>query len=197
MGKSISRRAFLKESLTVTGLTVAVSMTPFGYRLLNASEGEKAVPASFKPNVWFEITPDNRIAITVGQSELGQGTHTSFAMIIADELEADWNQLLVQQGGARKEFNNPYFPAQLTAGSLSVRSFYGLLRKLGAAGRAMLINAAALTWDVPEKECEAFKGTVKHKKSGRSLTYGQLCLKAAKLPVPKDPLLISDILILT
>jgi isoquinoline 1-oxidoreductase beta subunit len=164
-------------------------MTPFGYKLLNASEGEKGATSSFKPNAWLEITPDNRITITVGQSELGQGTHTAFAMIIADELEADWKHIRVFHGGARKEFHNPYFPMQLTGGSLSVRSFYAPLRKLGAAGRAMLANAAAVTWDVPQKECEAYNGTVRHKKSGRVLTYGQLCLKAAKLPTPKDPIL--------
>ena len=141
----------------------------------------------FKPNVWFEITPDNRVAITVGASEMGQGVHTALAMIIADELEADWKQIKVGHGPAAKEFKNPIWDDQITVGSASVRGFYEPLRKAGAAGRAMLVKAAASTWNVPESECKAEKGTVQHKKSGRSLTYGKLCLKAAKLEIPKDP----------
>ena len=73
-----------------------------------------------------------------------------------------------------------------------MRGFYEPLRKAGAAGRAMLIKAAAETWKVPEDECKAFMGTVKHEKSGRTLTYGQLCLKAAKLQVPQDPPLKNE-----
>jgi isoquinoline 1-oxidoreductase beta subunit len=183
MNTSISRRAFLKA----TGLTIAVSVTPFGCELLNASEKKKEALPGFKPNVWFEITPDNRVAITVGASEMGQGVHTALAMIIADELEADWKQIKVGHGPAAKEFKNPIWDDQITVGSASVRGFYEPLRKAGAAGRAMLVKAAASTWNVPESECKAEKGTVQHKKSGRSLTYGKLCLKAAKLEIPKDP----------
>ena len=184
---SISRRTFLKTA----GLTIAISVTPFGYRLLNAS-GKEETLSGFKPNVWFEITPDNRVAITVGASEMGQGTHTALAMIIADELEADWKQVKVRQGPAGNEFKNPILNDQLTVASASVRGFYEPLRKAGAAGRAMLIKAAAEGWKVPEEECKAEKGTILHKKSGRKLTYGQLCTKAAKLQVPKDPALKQE-----
>ena len=79
MNLAISRRSFLK----LTGLTLAVSVTPFGYDLVNASEKQE----SFKPNVWIEITPDNTITISVGISEMGQGTSTALPMIVADELE--------------------------------------------------------------------------------------------------------------
>ena len=179
MTTSISRRTFLKA----TGLTIAVSVTPLGARLLNASGKEEAL-SGFKPNIWFEIKPDNRVAITVGASEMGQGAHTALAMIIADELEADWKQIKVSHGPAAKEFKNPIWDDQITVGSASVRGFYEPLRKAGASGRAMLIKAAASTWNVPESECKAEKGTVQHKKSGRSLTYGELCLKAANLEIP-------------
>ena len=91
MNKPISRRSFLK----ITGLTIAVSATPFGYDVINASAQKEG---SFKPNVWFEITPDNKITITVGISEMGQGSRTALPMIIADELEADWKQVRVRQG---------------------------------------------------------------------------------------------------
>ncbi|HVP76495.1 MAG TPA: xanthine dehydrogenase family protein molybdopterin-binding subunit [Thermodesulfobacteriota bacterium] len=180
MTTSISRRTFLK----VTGLTIAVSVTPSGFILMNAS-AQKA--GSFKPNVWFEITPDNKITITLGIAEMGQGSSTGLPMIIADELEADWKQVRIQQGPASPAFKNPVFDDQITVGSASVRGFYEPLRKAGASGRAMLIKAAAQTWKVPEDECKASMSTVKHVKSGRTLTYGQLCLKAAKLEIPKDP----------
>jgi isoquinoline 1-oxidoreductase subunit beta len=137
--------------------------------------------------VWFEITPDNKITITLGISEMGQGSRTALPMIIADELEADWKQVRIQQGQASEAFKNPVFDDQITVGSASVRGFYEPLRKAGAAGRVMLVKAAAQTWKVPEEECTAIKGAVMHKKSNRKLTYGQLCLKAAKLDLPKDP----------
>ncbi|MGZ6292275.1 MAG: molybdopterin cofactor-binding domain-containing protein [Syntrophales bacterium] len=185
MNKPISRRSFLK----ITGLTIAVSATPFGYNVINASAQKEG---SFKPNVWFEITPDNKITITLGISEMGQGSRTGLPVIIADELEADWKQLRIQQGPASVAFKNPVFDDQITVGSASVRGFYEPLRKAGAAGRAMLVTAAAQTWKVPEEECTAFNGTVKHKKNNRSLTYGQLSLKAAKLDIPKEPPLKNE-----
>jgi isoquinoline 1-oxidoreductase beta subunit len=123
---------------------------------------------------------------------MGQGTHTALGMVIADELEADWKQVKIMQGPASEAFKNPVFDDQITVGSASVRGFYEPLRKAGAAGRAMLVTAAAQTWKVPEDECTAFNGTVKHKKSNRSLTYGQLCLKAAKLQIPKEPRLKKE-----
>jgi len=181
MRTSMTRRTFLKGSLAAAGLTIGVSVTPFGYRLLNASEID-----SFSPNAWFKITPNNKVAIFVGNSEMGQGVLTAHSMIIADELEADWSRVSVKQAPAADPFINPILGGQVTVASASVRGFYDPLRKAGAAGRAMLIKAAAETWKVPEDECKASMGTVKHAKSGRTLTYGQLCLKAAKLEVPKD-----------
>jgi isoquinoline 1-oxidoreductase beta subunit len=184
MKKSMTRRAFLKGSLAATGLTIAVSATPLGYKLLNASQNKDS---SFHPNAWFEITPDNRITITLGASEMGQGSHTALAMILADELEADWQQVQVKQGGAQKEYFNPILHMQLAVASATVRGFYDILRKAGAAGRAMLLKAAAAQWKVPEAECEALNGMVLHQKSGRQLSYGQLCLTAAQFELPQDP----------
>jgi len=133
------------------------------------------------------ITPDNKVTISIGNSEMGQGVRTALPMIIADELEADWKQLNIVQGPAADPFKNPVIGAQVTVASASVRGFYEPLRKAGAAGRAVLIKAAAETWKVPESECTAMKGAVTHKKSNRKLTYGQLCLKAATLELPKNP----------
>jgi len=192
MNTSITRREFLKGSLVATGLTIAVSVSPFGYELLNASEKEQGEISGFSPNAWFTVTPDNRVTIFVGNAEMGQGVLTAHAMIIADELEAEWKQVQVRQAPARDEYKNPLLGAQITVASASVRGFYEPLRKAGAAGRTMLIKAAASTWKAPEDECKASMGTVKHGKSGRTLTYGQLCLEAAKLQVPQDPPLKNE-----
>ena len=189
MEKQISRRTFLKESLAVTGLTIAVSITPLGVKLLNASEDKKGMLKSFKPNAWFEITPDNKVTITIGNSEMGQGVLTALPMIIADELEADWKQVKIVQGPALEAFMNPILHMQLTVASSSVRGFYEPLRNAAAAGRMMLIQAAARTWKVSEGACEAASGVVRNAKAGKELTYGQLCLKAATLTIPEKPLL--------
>jgi len=191
MKTTMTRRAFLKGSLAATGLTVAVSVSPLGIRLLNASQDKEALKA-FKPNVWYEITPRNIVNVYLGPSEMGQGTHTSLAMIIADELGADWKQVLVHQGPAAKEYHNPLLHEQLTVASASVRGFYEPLRKAAAAGRQMLVTAAASRWGVPENECAVISGTVRHKKSGRLSTFGGLCLEAAKLKVPQDPKLNGE-----
>jgi isoquinoline 1-oxidoreductase beta subunit len=181
--KSISRRDFLKGSLAAAGLSIAASITPFGTRLLSAKEVGKAV---FGPTAFFELTPDNIVTVAIPNSEMGQGVRTALSMIVADELEADWSQIRVKQAPAGDAYKSPVFGAQVTVGSASVRGFFEPLRKAGAAGRMMLVKAAADTWKVPEGECEASKGVVKHKKSSRSLTYGQLCRKASELPIPQN-----------
>jgi isoquinoline 1-oxidoreductase beta subunit len=187
MNTTISRRSFLKGSLAATGLTIAVSVTPFGYTLLNAAEKDGKALDSFSPNVWLLITSDNKVTIYIGNSEMGQGVLTAQSMIIADELEADWKQVRIKQGGAMDGFKSPILGGQITVGSGSLRGFYEPLRKAGAAGKAMLVKAAAETWGVPESECKAELGKVLHGKSKKSLTYGQLCEKAAKLQVPQNP----------
>ena len=187
MNKSISRREFLKGSLAATGLTIMASVTPFGTRLVNASGMKEGALEGFSPSAFYQITPDNVVKILVPKSEMGQGVRTSLPMIIADELEADWDQLEIIQSPAGDAFKCRVMGVQITVASASIRGFYEPMRKAGAAGRAMLIEAAAKEWSVPESECEASKGTVLHRKSGRSLTYGQLSLKAAKLQVPQDP----------
>jgi isoquinoline 1-oxidoreductase subunit beta len=186
MSTNLSRRSFLKGSLAATGLTIAVSVGPLGTRLLNASQDPRALK-EFNPSIWYKITPDNRLTTVIGNSEMGQGAHTALSMILADELEADWKQVQVQQGPAAKEYHSPLLHIQITVASASVRGFYDPLRQAGAAGRAMLVQAAAARWKVPENECSAEMGTIKHLKSGRHLTFGQICLEAAKISVPKDP----------
>ena len=188
MKSSISRRDFLKGFLGAAGLTIAASVTPFGYKILNASDAG----AAFKPNVFYQITPDNMVKVYIPNSEMGQGVRTAFAMIVAEELDADWGQVRAVQAPNADGYKSPILGAQITVASASVRGFYEPLRKAGAAGRMMLIKAAAETWKVPEDQCVAALGRVKNKKTGRTLTYGQLCAKASGLAVPKDVVLKKE-----
>src|SRR5207245_2979061 len=136
---------------------------------------------SFSPNAYLRIAPDNRITVVVARSEMGQGVRTALPMILAEELEADWKQIEIEQAGASTLFGD-----QTTGGSASIRTTWDPMRKAGAAAREMLISAAALNWDVPRSSCTAESGKVKHAASNRSFSYGELVSKAATLPIPTD-----------
>ena len=188
MKSSISRRDFLKSSLAAAGLAIGASLAPFGTRLLSGAEAKDG----FKPTAWYVITPDNIVTVYIPSAEMGQGVRTALAMIVADELEADWKTIRVQQAPAGEAFKNPLLRDQLTVASASVRGYYEPLRKAGAAGRAVLVKAAAKQWGVAEDEWRAQKGVVTHRKSGRKLSYGKLCEKAAAFKVPQDPVLKKE-----
>ncbi len=136
---------------------------------------------NFSPNAYLRIAPDNKVTIVVARSEMGQGVRTALPMILAEELEADWKQIAIEQAGASTLFGD-----QTTGGSASVRTTWDPMRKAGAAAREMLISAAALTWGVPRSGCIAENGRIKHTASNRSLSYGDLVGKAATLPIPTD-----------
>ncbi|HKE92498.1 MAG TPA: xanthine dehydrogenase family protein molybdopterin-binding subunit [Gemmatimonadales bacterium] len=172
-----TRREFLQTSATI-GASLVI-----GFHLPAA--GRRSA-ASFKPNAWLEIQPDGAVTIWTGRSEMGQGVRTAMPMIVAEELEADWQTVRVVQADA-----NPAYGDQMTVGSRSVQSGWEPLRRAGAAAREMLIAAAALTWDLPGAECRAEKGVVRHAASGRTLGYGTLTGRAATLPVPANPPLKS------
>lgn len=168
----ISRREFVGAGLAAgAGLVI-------GFYL---PHGEGAQKESFSPNAYLRITPDNKITIVVARSEMGQGVRTALPMILAEELEADWKQIEIEQAGASTLFGD-----QTTGGSASVRTTWDPMRKAGAAAREMLISAAALTWNVPRSGCTAEAGHIKHAASNRSLSYGELARKAATLPIPTD-----------
>src|ERR1700740_3132316 len=132
---------------------------------------------AFSPNAYLKITPDNKVTIVVARSEMGQGVRTSLPMILAEELEADWKQIQIEQAGASTLFGD-----QTTGGSASIRTTWDPMRKAGAAARESLITAAALQWGVGRAGCKAENGTVVHSASNRRLTYGELAAKAATLP---------------
>lgn len=187
MKKQLSRRSFVKGLLAGSGLTLFLAYTPDGFRVLAAEEIKKTDLKDLILNAWIGITPEDLITITVSQSEMGQGVYTSIPMIVADELEADWKTVRFQAAPAADEYKNPIWGMQSTGGSTSIRHLHDLLRRAGAAGREMLLQAAAQTWGVPRTECRAEKGAVRHPGSGRSMPYGQLAAAASKLPIPKNP----------
>jgi len=192
MKPQMTRRDFLQTSATFAGLSLVVSVTPWGYSILNAQEAKKET-AILNPNLWVEIKPDNTIAIVINKSEMGQGVCTSLPMIVAEELDADWKQIRFTQAPAEEQYGDPNWGnMHLTGGSTSVRNMYEPLRKLGAAARAMLVQAAAQTWNVPVSECIASESKVLHQKSGRTALYGELSKKASGLPVPQSVTLKNE-----
>lgn len=178
----ISRRTLLKGGLAAgAGFSIGFRFPAPGRA---AAQGAKV----FAPNVWLRLDADGIVTIVNSQSELGQGTLTSMAMVIADELDADWSKVRVEQSGADPAYGNPNFGGQqLTAGSQSIRGLLPTWRRAGAAAREMLVTAAAREWGVPAGDLRTDKGVVHHDPSGRRLTYGELADKAGQLPVPQSP----------
>jgi isoquinoline 1-oxidoreductase beta subunit len=176
----MTRRTFIKS----TGLMIAACAAPGG--LVNVSSGLAGDAATFKPHAFLEIAADNTVTVWVGQTELGQGTHTGIAMILADELGADWNYVQVKQALAGDPFKDPMWKMQFTGGSTSLRHRWDLFRNVAAAAREMLIQAAAQKWGAKPADCKAENNKVLHS-DGRSISFGQLCQKAAALPVPEKP----------
>ena len=168
----ISRREFVGAGVgAAAGLLI-------GFYLPHRGESRKE---SFSPNAYLRITPDNKITIVVARSEMGQGVRTALPMILAEELEADWKQIEIEQAGASTLYGD-----QTTGGSASIRTTWDPMRKAGASAREMLISAAALTWGVSRSTCTAEAGHIKHAASNRSLSYGELAAKASTLPIPSD-----------
>src|SRR5207302_1477656 len=128
-------------------------------------------------SAYLRIAPNNEITVVCGLSEMGQGVHTAIPMLVAEELDADWSRVRVEQAGVDQAFANPIFGMQATGGSTSVRGHWEPMRKAGATARAMLIAAAAETWKAEAADCRTERGVVIHK-SGRKLSYGQLAEKA-------------------
>ena len=171
MNAVTGRRTFLK--LSGAGLAL-------GFYLAVPKLGQAATPNAFTPNALIRITPDGKILILAKTPEIGQGIKTAFPMIIAEELDADWADVVVEQAA----INPKLYGSQSAFGSTAVADTFDILRKAGATARAMLTSAAAQTWKVPESECATGKSAVTHTPSGRVLKYAALTEKAAMLPVP-------------
>jgi isoquinoline 1-oxidoreductase beta subunit len=181
MSTKFSRRALLKAGLALgAGLTIG-----FELPARRRADGQGKV---FAPNAWVRIDRDGVVTIINEKSEMGQGTLTTMAMIVADELDADWSKVKIEQAPADMVYENPIIRgAQTTVGSSSIRGSMMIWRRAGAAAREMLAAAAAKRWGVPVDEVTTDEGVVHHRPSGRKLGYGELVDDAAQLPVPQNP----------
>ena len=176
-----TRRDFLKTG-AIAGASLVIGFHLPGGARQQAAASSKDAAGDFEPNAFIEIQSNGDIYLTVARSEMGQGVRTSMAMILAEELDADWARVKIKQADFDAKYGD-----MTTGGSASVRSSWDPLRKAGASARDMLLSAAAQTMSVPKEECSAIGGSViEHKKTGRKVEYGLLVAKASGMPVPKD-----------
>ncbi len=180
----VSRRGFLKVSGAVGGgLVLAVSLGSLAPQDATAQGGPPAPPPiPFVPRAYVRIATDGKITLISKNPEIGQGIKTAFGVILAEELDAKWSDVTVEQA----EVNGAVYGSQFAGGSLSIPMNWDTLRQAGAGARAMLVAAAAKQWGVAESELTTSDSTVLHAASGRKASYGSLSTAAAAQPVP-DP----------
>ena len=185
IARTPSRRVLLKAGLAA-GFTLA-----FHLPVRAANEPEQApdtTDGKFAPNAFIRIDHAGKTTLVMPQVEMGQGVYTAVAMILADELDADYAKVELKHAPPNdKLYANPIFGIQVTGNSNSIRAFWKPLRQAGAAARTMLVQAAAQQWQVDPASCAASNGTVSHAASDRTLAYGDLIDAAAAIPVPQDP----------
>ena len=180
--ETVSRRDFLIAGSAAGGGLLLACLV--GERPRPAATGAAAA-SDFAPNAFVRIGTDGGVTLVMPQVEMGQGMYTSMPMLLAEELEVKLDEVKLEHAPpSDKLYANPFLGFQATGGSTSVRAFYEPLRQAGAAARTMLVAAAAQTWNVDPSSCRAQRGVVTHAPTGRTVTYGALADKAAKLPVP-------------
>ena len=182
----MERREFLRASAIVGGGLMLVAYA----EPVSALEGAFAAPADFAPNAFIKMTPDGIVTIMAKNPEVGQGVKTMLPMLIADEFDVDWKNVRIQQADLDpKTGQAATFQGQSAGGSTATPTNWLPMRRVGAAGRALMITAAAQTWGVPESECATMPGMVMHEPTHRHLSYTQLLEKAATLTPPalNDP----------
>src|SRR5258708_4783934 len=178
--ENVSRRGFMKGMVSAGALVLSVRFLPETLWAEGLPKDTKVDHAVLNPSVYLGINTDGTVFIIAHRSEMGTGIRTSLPLVLADELEADWKRVKLEQAVGDERYGD-----QNTDGSHSIRSFFDLFLQAGASARTMLTQAAAQKWGVPQTECVAEFHTVVHQASGRKLGYGELAAAAAKLPVPK------------
>jgi isoquinoline 1-oxidoreductase beta subunit len=184
MSAAVERRTFLKAG-AAAGAALIVE-----FRFLATAEAAE----DFAPNAFLRIGPDNTVTVVCKHLEMGQGSHTGLATIVAEELDADWSQVRVEAAPSDPtRYNNLFWgPVQGTGGSSGMANSWAQLRKAGATARAMLRSAAAAKWGVPVESVTSSKGVVSHAATGQKATFGELASAAASQAIPpevplKDP----------
>ncbi|MGD9783962.1 MAG: molybdopterin cofactor-binding domain-containing protein [Hyphomicrobiaceae bacterium] len=190
---SASRRNVLKGlGAAGAGLVIGVTL-PVSARAQSGAGRPLAAAgadASFAPNAFVRIAPDNTVTVLIKHIEFGQGPYTGLATLVAEELDADWSQIRAEAAPADViRYKNLVLGVQGTGGSTAIANSYEQMRKAGAAARAMLVAAAANAWKVPASEIDVKKGRIGHTASGKSGTFGEFAAAAAKLEPPADVVL--------
>jgi isoquinoline 1-oxidoreductase beta subunit len=175
---NVSRRGFLRQSFGAGAFVL-------GARVLPTPAAAALETAIFRPNIFVGIKSDGAVLIVAHRSEMGTSSRTSVPLILADEMEADWKRVKLEQAIGDSKYGD-----QDTDGSHSVRSFFPVMQECGASARTMLEQAAAKEWGVPASECKASFHQVVHSPTGKKLGYGALAASAAKLPVPDKSQLV-------
>ena len=178
--QNVSRRGFLKGVASASAFVLVARIVPDSLHAEGLPGNPGVDRAKFHPGVYVGIDTDGTVHIIAHRSEMGTTSRTSVPMILADELDADWKRVKLEQA-----IGDERYGSQNTDGSHSIREFYEPMRQAGATARMMLTQAAANQWGVPVSECKADLHTIVHSSSGRRLGYGDLATAAAKLPVPK------------
>jgi isoquinoline 1-oxidoreductase beta subunit len=175
----IDRREFIKASAALGG---GLSLE-FSFPL--AAMAARGLPAT-EVNAWVVIHPDDRVVVRIARSEMGQGTYTALAQLVAEELDCDWARVSSEFASPNEHIRRKrIWGSMSTGGSQGVRSSQDYVRRAGAAARVMLVNAAAARWGVPAADCTVERGLISHGPSRRSLRYGEVAAEAAKLEPPK------------
>ncbi|HZI82496.1 MAG TPA: molybdopterin cofactor-binding domain-containing protein [Casimicrobiaceae bacterium] len=180
MTSTLSRRDFLKVSSALGGGLALEFRFPVAFAAAGGA-------AATEVTAWIVIHPDDRVVIRVARSEMGQGSYTALAQLVAEELDCDWSKVSAEFASPNEHIRrNRVWGSMSTGGSQGVRGSQDYVRKAGASAREMLTAAAAARWKVPAAECTADKGVITHKPSARKLRYGEVAAAAAKLAPPKE-----------
>ena len=180
MTSSLSRREFLKVSAALGGGMALEFRLPFA----SAMAGEVAAT---EVNAWIVINPDDRVVIRIARSEMGQGTLTALAQLVAEELDCEWAKVSTEFASPNEHVRrNRIWGSMSTGGSMGVRASQDYVRRAGASARELLIAAAAERWKVPPADCVAERGVITHTPTQRRLRYGEVAAAAAKLMPPKE-----------
>lgn len=177
----VTRRTAVQS---MAGLVIGLYL-PRGLREATAAATNAAAP--FAPNAFVRIGTDNTVTVLIKHIEFGQGPFTGLATLVAEELDADWSQVRAEHAPSNPElYKNLFFGVQGTGGSSAIANSYEQMRQAGATARAMLVDAAAQTWNVPASEITVSRGVLRHARTNRQGRFGQFTEAATRLPVPSN-----------
>ena len=190
MNFQINRRNFVVSAAAAGAFSLGWRMPFPGAAEAAVTDGVPGVPADATGSelgVWAVVHPDDTVVVRIARSEMGQGTMTGLAQLVADEMDVDWAHVKAEYVSPEENLARKRAWGEMsTGGSRGIRTSVDYVRKGGAAARAMLVQAAATKWGVPVSECSAANSVITHSASGRKLRYGEVAADAAKLPVPDN-----------